>query len=69
MEYSIANLCSVIVNIARSAWGKKNAKMTSPIDFMPCWDIEEAKKIKVPKKQSIEEMKQILLSLGKSKKR
>lgn len=38
--------------------------MTSPMDFMPIWDIEEAKRVHAPKKQSIEEMKAVLQAIA-----
>ena len=59
-EYIIAVLASVIMNIAKSVWGKKNVKPSSPKDFMPNWE----KAFDKPKPQSVEEMKQILFALA-----
>ena len=64
-DFRMANIICYIVNTARSIHGKKGIKMTTPIDFMPQWD-EEGERDTV-KTQSVEEMKQILLGLGKMK--
>lgn len=67
IEYCIANLCSNIVNIVRHVlimFGGKGIKMTSPMNFMPIWDVEEVRRMHMPKKQSIEEMKQILKGIA-----
>lgn len=60
-DFRIASLISIIVNIARSVWGKEGIKMSVPLDFMPEWD----KEIELEtKQQTVEEMKQILLSIA-----
>lgn len=64
IEYGIAKLCSIIVNFAKSITGGKRAKLTSPYDFMPKWDLEEAIQTRKFKKQSIVEMKQILEAIA-----
>lgn len=43
IEYSIAQLCSLVLNIAKSAWSK-DKKRSTPIDFMPDWGGFEKKK-------------------------
>lgn len=53
-------LCSLVSNLAIRIHAKRGTKMTSPADFMPKWD-EESKTVK---KQSVEEMKNILLSIA-----
>lgn len=60
-EYMIANLCSLILNVANSIHAKKGhtPKRVDPIDFMPDWLGE--RKEKEEEKQSLEEMKSFLL--------
>lgn len=60
-DFRIASLTSAVVNIARSVWGKRGIKMSNPIDFMPEWDKVDDE-IKEPERQSVEEMKRIMLS-------
>lgn len=67
-DFRMAYLASLIQNIVLSLYPKKGVKpqLTTPTDFMPIWD-EELRKIKsTPKKQSVEEMKSLLLALAKS---
>jgi hypothetical protein len=64
-DFRIAKLESLLVNIVQQLYtdtkkGKK-PEVTSPLDFMVDWD---GSKDKEPKKQSVEEMKQILLSIA-----
>jgi hypothetical protein len=59
-DFRMAFLSSLITNLVISVHGKKGAKTTSPVDFMPNWTGEE----KEPKRQSTEEMKQILLGIA-----
>ena len=35
-EYGTAQLCSLVLNIAKSVWSKDKERST-PIDFMPDW--------------------------------
>ena len=58
-------LCSLVINIARSAWGKKGAKMSTPMDFLPKWGQKYSEE-KEAKQQSVEEMKKIIMSIAKS---
>lgn len=58
-DYRMAVLASIVVNIARAIYGKKGAQMTSPEDFLPDWTGERQRK-----GQSVEEMKQVLLSIA-----
>lgn len=75
IEFSLAIISSVITNIAIAALGKPGTKRTTPSDFLPRWDsVEESRSgEKQPKKQSVEEMKNILQSIaavyGKPKKK
>jgi hypothetical protein len=68
MEYMLGTVCAVIVNMVSSIFSKKGAKGTnaSPYDFMPPWDTvgNEVIAEETPK-QSVDEMKQFLLSMAK----
>jgi len=56
----LARLCSVITNLAGSVYGKKGQfKQTKPKDFLPVWDDPG------PKKQTVEEMKEVLKSIAR----
>jgi len=59
-DFRTASLISQVVNIARTIWGKRSVEMTAPLDYMPEWDRSEEE----PKRQSVEEMKQILLGIA-----
>lgn len=63
-DFMIATFESLILNIVQQLYAKKGTTpiVTSPLDFMPDWLGE---KERGPKKQSVEEMKQILLSFAK----
>jgi hypothetical protein len=61
-DFRMAYLSSLVTNLVISVHGKKGAKTTSPMDFMPDWGEEKSKE---PKKQSVEEMKEILLGIAK----
>ncbi|GAH41009.1 unnamed protein product, partial [marine sediment metagenome] len=58
----MAYLTSIITNIARSVHGKKGVKMTVPLDFMPGWD-KESIDTGEPGRQTIAQMKQVMLSM------
>jgi len=60
----VAMLCSVISNLAIRVHAKKGTKMTSAADFMPQWYEEKG-----VKKQSVEEMKEVLLAIAKKQNR
>jgi hypothetical protein len=62
IEYGFAMLASVIMNIAISIFGKRNTKQFLPTDFLPDWD--GTRKVEPKKKQSVEEMKQILQAIA-----
>lgn len=64
-DFRMAYICSVISNLAISIHGKRGAKGRTAIDFMPEWDKVETE----PVKQSVEEMKAVLLEVFKPKKR
>lgn len=72
IEFSFAVLASLIANVALSAFGKKGTKRTTPMDFLPQWDVREEIPEEKPR-QSIEEMKAVLESIaahsGKRKKK
>lgn len=61
-DFRMAMMCSLITNIARAVHSKKGVEMTTPEDFMPDWTGEE----KGMKKQSVEDMKQVFLSIASS---
>lgn len=58
-DFQMAYLASTMTNLAISIHGKKGAKLTQVIDYMPKWD-EEKQEYKV---QTVEEMKSVLTSL------
>lgn len=63
-EYSFAVLDSLIVNIVSRLYAKKGhtPKEVLPTEFMPNWSGEK----RIAKRQSVEDMKQALLSIAKS---
>ena len=63
-EFQIASLSSLIVNIVNQLYHKEGEtpKVVSAIDFLPDWSGE--RKIE-PKKQSVEEMKRVLLGIAR----
>lgn len=68
-DFRTAHLISQIVNIVNQLYAKKGAKptTTTPMDFMPDWSGENEGA--EPKKQSVEEMKQILLAIASQSKK
>ena len=49
--------------------GEKDAKLTTPMDFMPDWEGEVRKdEVKAPR-QSVEEQKRILFAIAKTQKK
>lgn len=58
----MAFLSSLIVNITQHLYSKKGhtPKLAKPLDFMPDWTGDK----KEPKKQSVEEMKGLLLGMA-----
>jgi len=66
-EYQMGMIGSMILNLAQSIYGRKDKRMVSePTDFMPWFDDPWKSKRKV---QSVEEMKEMLLSLGSVRKK
>ncbi len=63
-DFRMAKIISENVNVALSKTGKKNIKLTAPGDYMPDWDFTAPKP--PPKTQSVEEMKEIILSMASS---
>lgn len=61
-DFRTASLISKIVNIAQAIWGEEGVEMTVPLDFMPEWDKEDS--IEPKKQQTVEEMKQVMLSMA-----
>ena len=67
-DYRMAMVCALMINIAQSIYKKKDSapKVVRPDDLLPPWhDIAEDLDA-IASGQSVEEMKQILLSLKKS---
>ena len=62
-DFRLAYLSSLLTNLVISIHGKKGTKHTTPMEFLLNWDVDA--KVE-PKKQSVEEMKQILMGLAKS---
>ena len=66
-DFRFAKLESLLVNIVNQLYHdpkKGKPKITNPIDFMPDWAGED--KFEEPKKQSVEEMKEVLMSIASS---
>jgi len=74
IDYLFAAMCSVITNNIKAgvaAFGGKKSKkpkMTRPEDFLPMWDAGN-KEQREPKKQSVEQMKRILMGIASSQNR
>ena len=60
----MAFISSLMTNLTISVHGKKGAKMTNPMDFMPEWDISSGKG--EVKKQSVDDMKKFLLGIAQA---
>ncbi len=61
-DFRMAYLSSLITNLTISVHGKKNAKQTNIMDFMPKWDLSgDTKEVKV---QSLDEMKKALIDIA-----
>ena len=62
-DFRIAKVESLITNIVQQLYAKKGSKpvTTTVVDFMPDWDNSRDTE---PKKQSVDEMKNILLGLA-----
>ena len=61
-DFKFSYMASIISNLMIQAYGKKGSEMTKINDFLLQWDKEE----EGPKKQSVEEMKRVLLGLAAS---
>jgi len=64
-ELGFASLSSLIANIVKQLYPEKGRKpkLTTPMDFMMKWgEVEEQKP--EPKKQSVEDMRQILMGIA-----
>ena len=57
----MANLMATMTNLTVSVHGKKGAKHVTVKDYMPEYDEEKREE---PKKQSVEDMKSILLGIA-----
>lgn len=65
-DFRIASLQSMITNIVRSLYppeGAKEPEMTNPADFMVDWG-QEPEETKEPKKQTVEQMKQMMYAIA-----
>ena len=68
-DFRMAYLCTIVTNIARAIHGEKGAKMTVPLDFMPEWDKGDSDDTTVLRKQTPEQMRQILVAITKEYKK
>lgn len=66
-DFRMAYLSCIITNIARKIHGGKGVEMAVPLDFMPEWDKEES--IVEPVGQTVEQMKQIMLTIAHTQNR
>lgn len=63
-DFRTALLCSIVVNLAKSVYGKKGDKMSDVLEFMPDWAGERPTQKVV--KQTMKEMKGILKALAET---
>ena len=65
-DYHAAFIISEISNIVKDLYGKEESERFTPLDFMPKWNKEDAKKKgkKESKKQGVSEMRQIMLGIA-----
>jgi len=65
-DFRIAKIESLITNIVQQLYAKKGytPTVTTPLDFMVDWTGD--RKEEEPKKQSVEEMKSILMGIAKT---
>jgi len=66
-EFAMAHMCSLITNLAIQIHGDKEKAiaLTKPFEFMPDWD-HSGKYVPDVKRQSIEDMKQAMISIANS---
>jgi len=65
-DYHAAFIVSEFTNIVRDLYGEKGAKHSTPSEFMPKWNKEDAKKGRKrgSKEQSTGEMRQFMLGMA-----
>ena len=63
-DYGFGLICSTMLNMARSVFGAKDKKEITPLDFIPWLDKPEVKK----PKQTVEQMKAVLVSIARAAK-
>ena len=70
-DYRIAQLCTLILNITQSIWGGQKRVRFKIEDFMLQYQLDNIEKeVENVEKQSVEEMRQVLLGIaGQFKKR
>lgn len=61
-DFRMAYIAAILTNLTIAVNGKKGAKLSTPINFMPKWDSDGIAEIK---RQTPEEMKEMLLSIVK----
>ena len=63
-DFRVAQLLSMMLNIVNNIYAQKGhtPKNLTPLDFMPDWSGDG--RYQEPKKQSVEEMKQVMLALA-----
>ena len=60
-DFRLAYMSALITNLVISVHGKKGTKHTNPMDFMLDWDVTKVTEVK---KQSPEDMKELLKSIA-----
>jgi hypothetical protein len=67
-DFRMAYLCSLVTNLVISVHGKKGAKTTNVIDFMPEWGKHEEDKVIESGKSLAEQIKEVFGSIAKKNK-
>lgn len=62
-DIRMASLSALIANAFKAGFGKKSAKTSKPIDFMPKWDDQED--VTEKPAQSVDEMKSQINTIAK----
>jgi hypothetical protein len=68
-DFRMAYLSSLVTNLTISVNGKKGAKMTSPIDFLPDWADQRGAKVIDDVKPLAQQIKEIFGAIAKANKK
>lgn len=63
IELHIAVLCATVTNLFKRALGTKGTKLSSPLDFLICWDKDPQQEEAPVPVQSIEEQRKVLMEI------